>query len=138
MKPKKFWIQTWWYQTFLIIQSNLAIRNFLFALKLFLNAKSSLSLWSKWQIGHRKWFLNTNLFPIKPFLIAKFDWTLRCSGVICYWIPFQFFEQNPKSYLTLKYSDCDVPRCIATKKSLESPFHPIKSIRDVCHKEKQQ
>jgi len=55
------------------IQSNLAIRNFLVALKLFLNAKSSLSLWSKWQIGHRKWFLNTNLFLIKPFLIAKFD-----------------------------------------------------------------
>ena len=42
-------------------------------LKLFLNAKSSLSLWSKWQIGHMKWFLNTNLFLIKPFLIAKFD-----------------------------------------------------------------
>ena len=38
-----------------------------------LNAKSSLSLWSKWQIGPRKWFLNTNLFLIKPFLIAKFD-----------------------------------------------------------------
>ena len=55
------------------IQSNLAIRNFLVALKLFLNAKRSLSLWSKWQIGRRKWFLNTNLFLIKPFLIAKFD-----------------------------------------------------------------
>ena len=41
------------------IQSNLAIRNFLVALKSFLNAKSSLSLWSKGQIGHRKWFLNT-------------------------------------------------------------------------------
>jgi hypothetical protein len=26
-----------------------------------------------WQIGHRKWFLNTNLFLIKQFLIAKFD-----------------------------------------------------------------
>ena len=59
-----------------ILQSNLAIRNFLVALKLFLNAKSSLSLWSKWQIGHRKWFLNTNLFHIKPFLIAKFDCTM--------------------------------------------------------------
>jgi hypothetical protein len=57
----------------LVIQSNLAIRNFLVALKLFLNAKCSLSLWSKWQIGHGKWFLNTNKFLIKPFLIAKFD-----------------------------------------------------------------
>ena len=52
---------------------NLAIRNFLVAIELFLNAKSSLSLWIKWQISHRKWFLNTNLFLIKPFLIAKFD-----------------------------------------------------------------
>ena len=55
------------------LQSNLAIKNFLVALKLFLNDKSSLSLWSKWQIGHWKWFVNTNLFLIKPFLIAKFD-----------------------------------------------------------------
>ena len=39
-----------------VVQLNLAIRNFLFDLKLFLNAKSSLSLWSKWQIGHRKWY----------------------------------------------------------------------------------
>jgi hypothetical protein len=56
-----------------IVKSNLAIRNFLVTLKLFLNTKSSLSLWSKWQICHRKWFLNTNLFLIKPFLIGKFD-----------------------------------------------------------------
>ena len=57
----------------MFIQSNLAIRNFLVALKLFLNAKSSLSLSSKWQIGQMEWFLNTNLFLIKLFLIAKFD-----------------------------------------------------------------
>ena len=63
------------------IQSNLAIRNFLVALKLFLNAKSSLFLWSKWQIGHMKWFLNTNLFLIKPFLIAKFD----CTSILDWW-----------------------------------------------------
>jgi hypothetical protein len=53
------------------VQSNLAIRNFLVTLNLFLKAKSSLFLWSKWQIGHMIWFLNTNLFLIKPFLIAK-------------------------------------------------------------------
>ena len=29
-----------------------------------------------WQIGHRKWFLNTTLFLIKPFLIAKFECTI--------------------------------------------------------------
>ena len=28
-----------------------------------------------WQIGHRKWFFNTNLFLIKPFLTTKFDCT---------------------------------------------------------------
>ena len=33
----------------------------------------------KWQIGHRKWFLNTNLFLIKMFLIAKFDCTTLLS-----------------------------------------------------------
>ena len=36
---------------------NLAIRNFLVDLKLFLTAKGS--LWSKWRYGHRKWFPNT-------------------------------------------------------------------------------
>ena len=75
----------------LLVQSNLAIRNFLVALKLFINAKSSLSLWSKWQIDHRKWFLNTNLFLIKPFLIAKFD----CS----------FLENLQRKYLTISSSN---------------------------------
>ena len=28
------------------------------------------------QIAHRKWFFNTYLFLIKPFLITKFDCTL--------------------------------------------------------------
>ena len=58
-----------------LIQSNLAIRNFLVILKLFFNAKCFLFIWSKWQIGHRKWFLNTNKFLIKTFLITKFDYT---------------------------------------------------------------
>ena len=57
------------------LQLNLAIRNFSVNLKLFLNAKCSLFLWSKWQIGHRKWFLNTYLFLIKQFFITKFDCT---------------------------------------------------------------
>ena len=55
-------------QILILIQSNLVIRNLLVTLKLFLNAKFSLSLWSKLTIGHGKWFLNTNLF-----LITKFD-----------------------------------------------------------------
>ena len=61
---------------------------FLVTLKLFLNAKSSLSLWSKLAFGHRKWFLNTNLFRIKTFLITKFDciriskaYMWLCSGM---------------------------------------------------------
>ena len=52
----------------MVVQSNLAIRNFLVTLKLFFNVKWSLFIWSKWQIDYRKWFLNTN-----KFLIAKFD-----------------------------------------------------------------
>ena len=38
---------------------------------------------SKWQIGQGKWFLNTNKFLIKPFLIAKFD----CNNI-------SFIDQN--------------------------------------------
>ena len=59
-------IQTCW--LFLQLQSNLVMRNFLVILKLFLNAKYSLSLWSKLTIGHRIWFLSTNLVLIKTFL----------------------------------------------------------------------
>jgi hypothetical protein len=59
------------------VQSNLVIRNILVTLKLILNAKCSLSLWSKLSIGHGKWFLNANLFLIKPFLITKFDYRMR-------------------------------------------------------------
>ena len=57
----------------IIVQSNLVIRNLLVPLKLFLNTKCSLSLWSKLTIGHGKWFLKTNFFPIKMFLATKFD-----------------------------------------------------------------
>ena len=72
------------------VQSNLVIRNFLVTLKLFLNAKSSLSLWSKLAFGHRKWFLYTNLSLIKTFLITKFDCTLFSKNVpnlcrLCSW-----------------------------------------------------
>jgi hypothetical protein len=73
-----------WYQLKMLwnkfVQSNLVIRNFLVTLTLFLNAKCSLSLWSKLAIGHEKWCLNTNLFLIKPFPITKFDCTFKiCS-----------------------------------------------------------
>ena len=69
---------------FIFIQSNLVIGNFLVTLKLFLNAKCSLSLWSKLKIGHRKLFLNTNLFLIKTFLFTKFDCTtLYISNYFC-------------------------------------------------------
>ena len=61
-----------------VVQSNLVIRNFLVTLKLFLNAISSLSVWSKLTIGHWKWFLNANSFLIKTFLITKFD----CSKIL--------------------------------------------------------
>ena len=56
------------------------IRDLLVTLKLFLNAKSSLSLWSQLAFGHEKWFLNTNLCLIKTFLITKFDCTIKFLG----------------------------------------------------------
>ena len=37
-----------------------------------------------WQMGHRKWFINTNLFLIKQFLIAKFDCTKKVTGMSTY------------------------------------------------------
>ena len=60
-----------WLFSLIEVQSNLAIRNFLVTLKLFLNTKCSLSIWSKSAFGHSKWFLNTDLFLIKPFLITQ-------------------------------------------------------------------
>ena len=56
-------------------------KELLVALKLFLNAKCSLSWQSKWQIGHGKWFLNTDKFLIKTFLIAMFDCIRLCNGL---------------------------------------------------------
>ena len=56
------------------IQSKLAIRHFLVALKLFLNAKSSLSLWSKWQIGHRKFvpYQNVPYCQVWLYVLTKY------------------------------------------------------------------
>ena len=34
-----------------------------------------------WKIGHGKWFLHTNLFLIKPFLITTFDEVRRVANV---------------------------------------------------------
>ena len=70
---------------FSLVQSNLVIRNFLVTLKLFLNTKCFLSLWSKLAFGHRKWFLNTNLFLIKMFLITKFDCINLIVTTIAFW-----------------------------------------------------
>ena len=64
------------------VQSTLVIRNFLVILKWFLNAKCSLSLWRKTAIGHGKWFLHTNLFLIKMFLITKLDCILLVE-ILC-------------------------------------------------------
>ena len=72
-------------------------RNFLVTLKLFLNAETSLSLWSKWQIGHKKWFLDNNLFLIKPFLIAKFDCTWTFTANLA-------FKKGGKSKMEACYS----------------------------------
>ena len=66
-KDQNFFISFNYTNDFIVnkIQSNLVVRNFLVTLKLFLNTKSSLSLWSKLAFGHGKWFLKTNLFHSK-------------------------------------------------------------------------
>ena len=92
-----------------MIQSNLAIRNFSVTLKLFLNAKCSLSLWSKLAFGRGKWFLNTNLFLIKTFLIAKLDCTIISDLHTFFQIPNACSGYNPKGSLryrwqSIKYS----------------------------------
>ena len=115
-----------WWNSLILLPSTVELGNKeLFGrLKLFLNAKCSLSLWCKWQrqIGHGKWFLNTNKFVIKPlFVIAKFDCTffgnsdkyfeyildvdltiferLRFSEAQLFWNDFwclQFFQKNER------------------------------------------
>ena len=85
------------------IQSNLAIRNFFVTLKLFLNAKCSLFLWSKLAFGYRKWFLNTNLFLIKQFLNAKFDCT-SFLYISTFSIILSLVLQSPPSKLHSKVS----------------------------------
>ena len=57
-----------WFLT-VLVQLNVVIRNFLVTLKLFLTLM-------KLAFGHKKWFLITNLFLIKLFLITKSNCTL--------------------------------------------------------------
>ena len=82
----------------------MVIRNFLVTLKLFLNAKSSLSLWSKLAHGHGKWFLNTNLFLIKIFLITKFDCTAKVKNSKLLYIstPFNHCDAEMRIFICIK------------------------------------
>ena len=80
-----------------LLQSNLTIRNFLVALKLFLNAKNSLSLNGKLVIG------NGSLIPIcslqNRFLLPSL--TLLTIWSNNPFLPFQVFETHSKlSFLT--------------------------------------
>ena len=83
-------------------QSNLVIRIFLVTLKLFLNAKRSLSLWSKLTIGHRKWFLNTNFVPyqnvpLSPSLTVLLlpSQFLSDIGTYCWFSSLKPYRTNP-------------------------------------------
>jgi hypothetical protein len=85
------------------IQLNLVIRNFLVTLTLFLNAKCSLFSWSKLKIGHCKWFLNTNLFLIKTFLITKFECTtFPAMKVLLPLIALAYFQILPSPPVRVK------------------------------------
>ena len=57
----------------ILIYLNLVIRNFLVTLRFSLTPNIPYPYEENWYIEHRKQFLNTNLFLIKPFLITKFD-----------------------------------------------------------------
>ena len=137
-----------------VVQSNLAIRNFLVALKLFLNAKCSLSLLSKWQIGHGKWFLNTNKFLIKPFLIAKFDCTNKQTMFVRKYLyilkslkirnsmtktkeflrragqkrPKKFLLHKLNIYVCISFSRALVPRSSSRKTFKNRPFWKTSSV----------
>ena len=47
-----------------------------------------------WQIGHKKRFLNTNLFLIKPFLITKFDCTSKYVCLLLLQLFYSFFKKK--------------------------------------------
>ena len=72
--------------------------------KLFLNANCSLFFWSKLKIGNGKWFLNTNLFLIKTFLITKFDCTIAQSAVLLWTILWtNLFGLSDHIHIVLKW-----------------------------------
>jgi hypothetical protein len=66
----------------------------------------------KLEIGHRKWFLNTNLFLIKPFLIAKFDCTCKKILVL-----------QTKSL----YKSCTVSNSYRTEIEICAGFGPVRA-----------
>ena len=69
----------------------------------------------KWQIVHGKWFINTNLFLIKPFLIAKFD---------CNLISGQFTESfGSRKYLAVQMSTDEVNHLRATIDQMKNELH---------------
>ena len=74
-----------------------------------LNAKSFLSLWSKWQIGHRKWFLNTNLFLIKHSLLPSLMNKIRVTKeLVVNWF---CIGSRAHSYIYLHHFSKGIPMC---------------------------
>ena len=82
------------FRKFCHVQSNLAVWNFLVAQKSFLNGKFSLSVWRKRQLGHWKWFLNTNR-SLLPSLTV-----LRYCGI---WIRWNHVVKSSKIYKLIFY-----------------------------------
>ena len=70
--------------------------------------------------GHRKWFLNTNLFPIKQFLIAKFDCNMSIETKIPLQVKFELIVCNkgllvPKKLISkLKNNNASMPTLVKT------------------------
>jgi hypothetical protein len=65
------------YMNFMMIESNLVIRNFLVVTKLFTNDSFITIYEINWQIGQDKWFTFARSFTIELFFITKFECTKK-------------------------------------------------------------
>ena len=114
------------------IHSSLAVRKFLVAQKVFLNAKFSLSLSSKWQIGHRKWFLNTNKFFLEHWNSQKSLCNIqhRFLYLLDEWIEkiciFSF-----SWWLFFKSTFCDIKNVVECYKDFFGYFNVLETHSDI-------
>ena len=81
-----------------VVQSHLVIINFLVTLKLFLNSKCSLSLWSKLANWSQEMVPIHQFVPYKPFLITKFEYIKILTNSLTFGYS---IENNKRSLIDL-------------------------------------